>query len=345
MKISLFFFGADSDREDKYRLLFDAVKFADTNGFHAVWVPERHFMRFGGLYGNPAVTAAALAAISTRLQIRAGSVVVPLHHPLEIAEAWSMIDHFSGGRAGIAVASGWHVDDFVLAPANFAERRRILIEHIGVVRRLWNGERVAFRNGEGVDTEVGILPRPLRPDIPIWLTAVSDEGCIAAAEQGFGVLTSNFNNQYSLDVLRRKIGVYRQRQQALRMAPGQVTLMMHAFVGESREAIAQRAAPAMAAYLRNVVEMQSAQDRGLGVDRGYGALDGRRLDTFLRLRSMANIHSELSFVGTHDDCVERALRLREAGVDEIACLIDFGPSYDDTMASLQRLADVIRSVN
>ena len=67
---SLFYFAAAApDSEDPYRLLLDSVKFGDANGFEAVWTPERHFHEFGAPYPNPAVTAAAIAATSSRIKI------------------------------------------------------------------------------------------------------------------------------------------------------------------------------------------------------------------------------------------------------------------------------------
>jgi len=77
---------------------------------------ERHFHRFGGSYTNPSVTSAIIAAVTNRIAIRAGSVVLPLHDPIRVAEEWSIVDNLSGGRVGMAIASGWHVDDFVFAP-------------------------------------------------------------------------------------------------------------------------------------------------------------------------------------------------------------------------------------
>src|SRR6185369_2462818 len=117
---SLFYFASDAGRTegDKYKLLIEGAKFADTNGLSAVWTPERHFHSFGGLYPNPAVTSAALAVLTKRIHLRAGSVVLPLHNPLRIAEDWAVIDNLSGGRIGLSFASGWHPNDFVLAPQN-----------------------------------------------------------------------------------------------------------------------------------------------------------------------------------------------------------------------------------
>ena len=89
MDFSLFFF-ADSGAAggDGYELLLETARFADTHGFAAVWTPERHFHPFGGLYPNPAVTGAAVAAVTDRVSIRAGSVVGPLHHPVRIARCF-----------------------------------------------------------------------------------------------------------------------------------------------------------------------------------------------------------------------------------------------------------------
>src|SRR5215467_2804377 len=120
LEFSIFFFAADAQTEGpKYTLLLDSARFADENGFTAVWTPERHFEAFGGLYPNPSITSAALSVATTRLRIRAGSVVLPLHDPIRVAEEWAMLDNLSKGRVGISFASGWHPNDFVFAPDSY----------------------------------------------------------------------------------------------------------------------------------------------------------------------------------------------------------------------------------
>src|ERR1700691_5943115 len=162
-QLSLFFFNADAAgrKEGQYDMLLESAKFADQNGFTAVWTPERHFQRFGGLYGSPSVTSAALAVLTKRISIRAGSVVLPLQNPLRVAEEWAMIDNLSNGRAGISVASGWHVNDFVLSPDTFKNRHEDMYAKIAIIQRLWRGEKISLPNGAGITTEVGILPAPV----------------------------------------------------------------------------------------------------------------------------------------------------------------------------------------
>src|SRR5262249_27857700 len=102
--LSLFFFSSSDDpaARDKDRLVREAAAFADGNGFQAVWFPERHFHRFGGLYPTPATLAAAAATWTRKLRLRAGSVVLPLHDPVRVAEEWSVVDNLSNGRVDLA---------------------------------------------------------------------------------------------------------------------------------------------------------------------------------------------------------------------------------------------------
>src|SRR6184192_3487974 len=88
MAISLFFFSSDLDDRaaDKYELVLRCAELADQLGLHAVWAPERHFDPFGAPYPSPAVLLSAVAARTHRIQLRAGSVVLPLRDPLRVAE-------------------------------------------------------------------------------------------------------------------------------------------------------------------------------------------------------------------------------------------------------------------
>src|SRR5690606_38951972 len=96
VSFSLFYFAAGgAQASEGYRLLLEGARFADANGFEAVWTPERHFHAFGGHYPNPSVASAALATVTANVAIRAGSVVLPLHSPVRVAEEWAVVDNLS----------------------------------------------------------------------------------------------------------------------------------------------------------------------------------------------------------------------------------------------------------
>ena len=175
LEFSLFYFAADAGDAAKYRLYLEGAKFADRAGFTAVWTPERHFHAFGGVYPNPSVLSAALAMVTTRIRLRAGSVVLPLHDPIRVAEEWAVVDNLSGGRVDLAFARGWNANDFVLAPSRFTDNKQILFADVERVRRLWRGESLTVPNGKGVDTAVAIHPRPRQPELQIWITCSGDQ--------------------------------------------------------------------------------------------------------------------------------------------------------------------------
>ena len=211
LDFSLFYFAADenANSSDKYRLLLDGSKFADEHGFAAVWTPERHFHSFGGLYPNPSVVSAAIAATTKNIQIRAGSVVLPLHNPLRVAEEWSVVDNLSNGRVGLSFASGWHANDFVLLPENYDDRKNVMERDIETVRRLWRGETVTLLDGVHKEFAVKIHPQPLQPELPYWITAAGNpETFKLAGKLGANLLTHLLSQ--SIEELSVKINLYRE---------------------------------------------------------------------------------------------------------------------------------------
>jgi natural product biosynthesis luciferase-like monooxygenase protein len=144
-----------------------------------------------------------------RISIRAGSVVLPLQNPLRVAEEWAMIDNISNGRVAIAVASGWHVNNFVLSHNTYKNRRQDMYDKIALIQKLWCGEKVFLPNGAGLRTEVGILPAPIQNELPIWLTGESDETFSNAGRLGFNVLTANFALGHNLSKFVSKARIYR----------------------------------------------------------------------------------------------------------------------------------------
>ncbi|MEM9491276.1 MAG: MupA/Atu3671 family FMN-dependent luciferase-like monooxygenase, partial [Myxococcota bacterium] len=182
----IFFSDANQGMASKYQLVFDLAHFADRHGLAAVWTPERHFHPFGGIYSNPAVLAAALAKTTSRIRLRSGSVVLPLHHPTEVVETWAMVDNLSQGRVDLGFASGWNPNDFIISPQTFANLRDVWKERVRLVQKLWRGESLTFCNGKGDDVEIQVYPRPVQPEINVWLAATKrDETFEYAGAQGY----------------------------------------------------------------------------------------------------------------------------------------------------------------
>jgi natural product biosynthesis luciferase-like monooxygenase protein len=349
MDFSLFYFSSDegANGSDKYHLLLEGARFADENGFSAVWTPERHFHAFGGLFPNPAVTGAAIAARTSRVQIRSGSVVLPLHHPVRVAEEWSVVDNLSGGRAGISVASGWQPDDFVLAPENHERRNDLMYENLATIRKLWRGEAVSLPGPRG-PVDVRIMPRPVQPELPVWVTtAGSPETFRRAGEVGANILTHLLGQ--TVASLAENLALYRvARRDAGHEGRGVVTLMLHTFVGEDRDAVRETVREPMKAYLRSAVSLVKgfANEWTAYSKRAKTAMHAAG-DEFQNLAA-EDLEALLDFAferyfetsglfGTPESCQPLIDRLKAVGVDEIGCLIDFGVPAAQALAHLEHL--------
>ncbi|HTF96324.1 MAG TPA: MupA/Atu3671 family FMN-dependent luciferase-like monooxygenase [Cellvibrio sp.] len=314
---SLFYFGANPFAEkNKYELYLKAAQFADENGFEAIWTPERHFDPVGGLYPNPAVLNAAIATITQRIQLRAGSVVLPLQDPIRVAEEWSVVDNLSNGRVGMAIASGWHPRDFVLAPDNFAERKKILSEGVKTVRALWAGESITRRDGNNNDVSVKIYPTPAQRHIPLWVAAGGNpETFIEAGRLGVNLIT-HFLGQ-SIQDLEQKISLYRESLVKHGHDPkkGRVTLMVHTFLGEDLEHTLEQARTPFIDYMKAHVSLYLVH--APGVTHTQEEIDDVTALAFEHYVSAA------ALIGTPKSVLPMVERIQKIDVDEIACLIDW----------------------
>lgn len=336
MRFSLYFFSDDGSKDTgaKYRLTLESARFADDHSFDAVWTPERHFQAFGGLYPNPSVLGAALAAVTTRVGIRAGSVALPLHSPIRVAEEWAVVDNLSNGRVAVSFASGWHPDDFVLYPSPYEDRKEVMFRGIETIRRLWAGQSVTAEGPGGREIEVRTLPRPIQAELPVWVTtAGSVETWERAGSIGANVLAALVG--YSAEELTEQIRRYRLSRARAGHDPGTglVTLVAHTYVGTDDGAVRELVREPMTSYLATYLEQFQ---KVAFEESGAAERDAREVAAL----AFEYYYVSSTLLGTQNKCAGIVDGLAACGVDEVACLIDFGLDADTVLASLPRLAEL-----
>ncbi|MFG6080613.1 MupA/Atu3671 family FMN-dependent luciferase-like monooxygenase [Paracoccus litorisediminis] len=358
MEFSLFYWGNDDGQGPrKYQLLLDGARFADQNGFVALWTPERHFHAFGGPYPNPSVSGAAVAAVTKNIAVRAGSCVLPLHHPARVAEEWAVIDNLTAGRAGLAIASGWQPDDFVLQPENAPPNNKTaMIAGIDQLRRLWRGEAVEFPRAGGGTFGVVTQPRPVQPELPLWMTVAGNpETWIEAGRLGMNVLTHLLGQ--SIDTVAARIKDYHAALRAAGHDPADftVTLMLHTCLAEDRETAREISREPMKNYLRSAAALvkQYAWDfpafrkpegmtNPMAID--LGSLSEEELDGILEF-AFLRYFEDSGLFGSVEDGIARIEHLKTIGVGEVACLIDYGIAPDQVTGFFPLLAQLKTQVN
>jgi natural product biosynthesis luciferase-like monooxygenase protein len=335
--LSLFFFQSTAVGQTHEGPLYDLVRraaeIADAAGFEAIWLPERHFHPFGAPFPNPSVLAAALATATSQLKLRAGSVVLPLHHPVRVAEEWAMVDQLSEGRVGLSFTPGWNPHDFALMPGRFGTRREDCRDAIDAVRALWRGEARRFPGGDGEPTEVRTFPRPCQQELPVWLTCTDrEERFVEAGRSGFNVLTALLLQDF--DALKRRVTAYREaRRAAGHRGPGHVTLAVHTHVASTDAEAEQAVREPFRAYLASSVELWkqvSARLETLTGEARENALD-YAVERYMR---------DATLIGSEQTCRKRLRRMSDLGIDEVACQVDFGLEPHTVLEALPRLVSL-----
>jgi natural product biosynthesis luciferase-like monooxygenase protein len=349
VELGLMFFASQrrTGRHSQYDLLIEAAKIGDRAGFRCIWTPERHFDRFGGIFPNPAVTSAALATLTRRVQLRAGSSISPLHDVVRLAEDWAMVDNLSNGRVALSFGSGWNVNDFIFFPDRYRERQAVMLEQIEQMRALWRGDALVRRNSFGKDVEVRLLPAPVQSELPVWITSSGNPRTFEiAGTMGANVLTHLISQDVA--ALAEKIRLYRAARGSAGLAPdgGCVSLMLHTFVTRDTSDARDRARLPLREYLSAAAALEKRAAKGGGTISGGHQLppdpeeDDAELTNELMALTCERYLDGGSLIGSIESCQSMLDILARAGVDEIACLIDFGLSDGEVLEGLGTLAEL-----
>lgn len=269
----------DGTVPELYRHLVEQIQEAEGLGFDQAWLTEHHFHEFGGMIPYPPVLLTALAAATTRIHLGVAISVVPLHNPLQNAEAYAMVDVLSNGRLEFGVGRGSNPEEFDDFRISYQDSPLRLREHMEVVLQAWSDEPIAF-HGQLFDYEnVRVLPKPLqRPHPPVWVAASrSDDTFRWAGEKGFHLMTLPYT--YPPEVMLHWIGVYRDALREHGHDPDQREILgkFHIFVAESDAAGRSVAEPYWLNYQRvhwargawTLSRPQTAADFRAEVEQGH----------------------------------------------------------------------------
>ena len=173
---------AATDREVVEQALWE-VDFAERHDFESVWVTEHHFSDYGTI-GAPSVYAAGVAQRTRRIRIGYAVAVVPLHHPLRLAEEISWVDHLSEGRVVVGVGPGFSPFEFGGFGVPLDERHARFVAGFEIVRRALAEPEITF---EG--KRLAVRPRPYtQPHPRFFWASTSDESLRKAGAEGMPML-------------------------------------------------------------------------------------------------------------------------------------------------------------
>src|SRR5499426_3939539 len=185
---------------------------AESLGYSSVWIAEHHFNDYG-LCPAPQVLASFVAARTTSLRLGMGVSLLPLHHPVDLAEELAVLDVVSGGRLEIGIGRGGTLQDYQTFQSDRADSRARVEEGVELMRQCWRGEPFDFQGRFHSAERLHVRPRPAqRPHPPLYIAANSEESVRSAARLGLPTLSSFFVPR---EELVRRQQIYRQESLAL----------------------------------------------------------------------------------------------------------------------------------
>jgi alkanesulfonate monooxygenase SsuD/methylene tetrahydromethanopterin reductase-like flavin-dependent oxidoreductase (luciferase family) len=299
---------------------------AEASGWDGCFITEHHQQEDGYL-PNPLLTAGLVGMRTKRLKIGTCVLLLPLHHPVQVAEDCAVIDLATRGRLVLSVGVGYQPHDFEAFGVPIAERATRTEEGLEILRRSWSGKRFSF-SGKHFDLkDVLVTPAPLRKSgVPVWMAAWTPPGLRRAARMADGWIADPIQ---SLPVIKDFARRYREAASAAGRKPF-ICLMRDAVIADSMEQAEAESGPTMYTH------------------RFYFQYGAYMPDDYLkdvkspRELSFRKCARDRLIVGSPEDCLEQLARWQEE-VRPDYLIVRFrqpgGPPHDKTLESIRRFGE------
>ena len=184
--------------------------YADELGMHSAWIGEHHFNSLGVL-SCPDLVLSYIAARTRNIRLAPAVTVLPLHHPIRVAEQWATLDLLSNGRVDFACGRGYDSREYDPFGVSFADNQGIFEEGLEVVRKLWSAEgRIAHQGKHYRFENVRITPKPVQQPLPAYVGSFSKPSIELAARLGCGLIVAPFAAAISYGGLKQVADLYHE---------------------------------------------------------------------------------------------------------------------------------------
>jgi alkanesulfonate monooxygenase SsuD/methylene tetrahydromethanopterin reductase-like flavin-dependent oxidoreductase (luciferase family) len=335
----------DRAQADVYRNEIDQLTLAEEMGYDAVWLAEHHFSRYG-IGPSIHLTAAHLAARTSRVRIGTAVTIVPFLHPIRIAEEIAMLDHLSGGRIDWGAGRGYQRHEFEAFGVDITRSHLQFREQLQVIERSWTGERFSHQGEFYAFEDVQVLPTPVQDPVPVYIAALSPSTIEWAAQNGYPVLADQFSPVSRLVGNRER---YRPLAEAngVDLAKTGTPTLRQVFVGETMEQARELAGEALLWYYRALARVGSPGGTTGELPENYSfysiwgddALDpDKDREGFLKF-----LFDECTIIGDAAFCRDKLQEHRERyGLDYIIAWQNFGNlPHEATLASQRRFIEKV----
>ncbi|GAA0603502.1 LLM class flavin-dependent oxidoreductase [Sporichthya brevicatena] len=173
---------------ERYEEIYRLVEYANEAQMECVWFTEHHFSDYG-YSPNPLMMMAEAARRAPDIRLGAAVAVLPLWHPVRLAEDIAFLDCVSGGRVDIGIGRGYQPLEFAVFGADLANNRGMFAESLKIMKKCWTEDDWSFEGKHWQIPETTVFPRPVQNPIPFWMAATTPPSIRGAVEMGYHLCT------------------------------------------------------------------------------------------------------------------------------------------------------------
>jgi alkanesulfonate monooxygenase SsuD/methylene tetrahydromethanopterin reductase-like flavin-dependent oxidoreductase (luciferase family) len=320
---------------------FAQVDAAERWGLDVVWLAELHFLPERSVVSAPLIVASAIAARTRRLKIGIAVQVLPLCHPLRLAEEVATLDHISGGRLIFGVGRSGFPRTYEAYGVAYAESRERFAEVLEILQRAWRQERFSFEGDFYKFRNITLVPRPLQTPYPqLRIAATSPDTYPAIGAMGLPIFVAV--RLGTIEELGPNIAAYREAYRAAGHAgEGQVYLRVPIYVGETEETARAEPEPSIMQFYRTLgQQIEDSATRAGARAIEQRAERGQALQTVTYAAALR----DKVIVGTPKSVAARLQDLRrKLGLNGVLAELNCGGliADDKVMRSLQLLCEEV----
>ncbi|HLF76361.1 MAG TPA: LLM class flavin-dependent oxidoreductase [Dehalococcoidia bacterium] len=254
---------------------FDLVQTAENTGLDAVWLAERHFasaeqLRRSGsgavpsIASAPLLLASAMAARTSRLRLGIAVSVLPLSHPVRLAEEIATLDHISGGRFDFGVGRSGFATSYAGYGIPYEESRERFQECLDILLLAWTQETFSYTGKHYSFSDVCVVPKPRqKPYPPIRIAATTSETFPMVGRLGYPIFIGLRGSDLELNAAN--LAIYRQSwHEAGHPGSGDVFVRIPMYVAETAEAAYEEPRESTLTNYRQRGEGYSSRSQGAG---------------------------------------------------------------------------------
>jgi alkanesulfonate monooxygenase SsuD/methylene tetrahydromethanopterin reductase-like flavin-dependent oxidoreductase (luciferase family) len=326
--------------QNRYRELIDESIEADRLGFDTVWLAEVHFAPRFSAMPTPLLLLAAIAERTTRLRLGTAVNLMPLHHPLRLAEEIATLDVLSGGRVEFGAGRGAFLLNYRGYGVDMIASRPLFAENLEFVTRAWTEERLTFHGEHFVVENIEVVPKPLqKPHPPIRLAANSVDTFTFAGEHGYPIFAGGPVNP--IPVLGERLVIYNDAlAKAGKKAPDDwlaAALMVQ--VGCDRASVRTIIEPSLQHYFRSVGEIIEPEGPSPAQQAQFKMMQDR-----LRAIPYETVDTTMGIFGDPSYCIDRIAELRERfNFSRLVCWFEVGgqSGHRNVLDSMRMFAEKV----